>query len=66
MQCVNLGVPAIATLCGSYDICVYVSHLNYGDVSVQHGEGEGCPVATVRMHRRMFWGACWNLAAQSK
>lgn len=47
-------------------VCVYVSNLHYGDVSVQHGEGEGCPVATVGMHGWVFWGAWWNLEAQNK
>ncbi len=31
---------------------------------MQNSKGEGCPVATVRMHRRVFWGAWWNLRAQ--
>ena len=42
------------------------SYLHYGDVSVQNSEGEGCPVATIRMHRRVFWGAWRHLAAQDK
>ncbi|KAF3854605.1 hypothetical protein F7725_022660 [Dissostichus mawsoni] len=29
---------------------------------MQHSEGEGCPVPTVRMHRGVLRGAWWNLA----
>lgn len=43
-----------------------LSYLHYGDVSVQDSEGEGCPMATIRMHRGVFWGAWWHLAAQDK
>lgn len=45
---------------------VWVSNLHYGDVSMQHSEGEGGPVSTIRMHRGVLWGAWWNLAAQHK
>lgn len=47
-------------------VCVCISNLHYGDVSMQHSEGEGCPVSTIRMHRGVLWGAWWNLTAQNK
>lgn len=47
-------------------MCVCVSNLHNGDVSVQNSEGEGCPVSTIRMHRGVLWGAWWDLAAQDK
>lgn len=47
-------------------MCVYVSNLHYGDVSMQHSKGEGCPVSTIRMHRGVLWGAWWNLNARDK
>lgn len=40
------------------------SNLHYGDVSVENGEGEGRPVATVRMHRGVFRGARWDLVGK--
>lgn len=43
-----------------------VTNLHYGDVSVQHGEGEGSPASTVGMHGGVFWGARGNLTASKE
>lgn len=43
-----------------------VTNLHYGDVSVQHGEGEGGPASTVGMHGGVFWGARWDLTARKE
>lgn len=47
-------------------MCAYISNLHYRDVSVQHSKGEGCPVAAIGMHRGVFWGARWHLAARKQ
>lgn len=42
------------------------SYLDHGDVSVQHGKGEGSPVAAVGMHRGVSWRGTGHLQKGSR
>lgn len=47
-------------------VCVRASNLHHRDVSVQHREGQGCPVPTVRVHRRVLRGTRWDLGGTNR